>query len=213
MSLRHRLETLRFKIFQRHRHRKLVVEHIAGHPLLILPDVFNPALFRSTEVFVEAVAAAIPSGARVLDLGCGSGIAGIVAASRASLVVAVDVNPEAVRCTQINALLNGFEDRIDVRQGDLFEPIRDDLFDVVLFNPPYFKGEAKDMWERALYGGDVAERFAAELPRRRVAFHQDRHVVPGPRIGQGVRLGVQNALQGGDEHPLCKVSPGGLPKA
>ncbi len=55
-------------------------------------------------------------------------------------VVAVDINPAAVRCAQINALLNQLEQRIEVRRGDLFAPVAGERFDLVLFNPPFLRG-------------------------------------------------------------------------
>src|SRR5919202_290874 len=83
------------------------------------PDVFNPKLLRSGEFLVSQLHL-LPGGARVLDLGSGSGACGIAAARLGCSVVAVDINPSAVRCTRINALLNNL--CIDVRQGDLFGP-------------------------------------------------------------------------------------------
>jgi len=77
--------------------------------------------------------------------------------------VAVDINPMAVRCARINALLNGQEQRIEVRQGDLFAPVRSERFDLILFNPPFVHGTPRDDRDRAWRASDVAPRFAAEL--------------------------------------------------
>ena len=79
----------------------------------------------------------------MLDLGTGSGVGAVFAAQWAGQVVAVDVNPAAVRCARINVLLHGVEDRVDVLQGDLFEPVAGERFDVILFNPPYFPGQPR----------------------------------------------------------------------
>jgi HemK-related putative methylase len=155
---------LRFHLFQRHRHNRLVLETVAGKPFVVLPQVFNPALFWTSEFFARTLnATLIPPGSRVLDLGTGSGINGIFAAQWAGQVIAVDLNPAAVRCARINALLNQVEDRVEVRQGDLFDPVRGEQFDVILFNPPFFKGQAKDALEKAFFGSSLAPRFAAEL--------------------------------------------------
>lgn len=77
--------------------------------------------------------------------------------------MAVDVNPEAVRCARINALLNHLEDRIDVRLGDLFAPVGDQRFDLILFNPPFFRGQPRTRLDLAWRSPDVLERFAAQL--------------------------------------------------
>jgi release factor glutamine methyltransferase len=157
--------TWRFKLLQRHRHKRLVLEHVEGLPLVILPHVFNPKLLRSGEFLVHQLSRPdlLRPASRVLDLGTGSG-AGAVAAARAGCaVVAVDINPEAVRCARINALLNQVECRVDARQGDLFAPVAGERFDVVLFNPPYYRGLPRDDLDFAWRSPDVIERFAGQL--------------------------------------------------
>ncbi|HEX7122457.1 MAG TPA: HemK2/MTQ2 family protein methyltransferase [Gemmatimonadaceae bacterium] len=154
----------RFRLLQRHRHGRLILEHVAGRPVVVLPQVFNPKLFRSGEFLARALSQQlVPPGADVLDMGTGSGIGAIAAANWANRVVAVDINPDAVRCARINALLNRLEDRVDVRHGDLFDAVNGERFDVVLFNPPYFRGEPRDAAEAAWRSVDVVERFAAGL--------------------------------------------------
>jgi HemK-related putative methylase len=108
--------------------------------------------------------------ADVLDMGAGSGVCSIVAAKFARRVVAVDINPEAVRCTRINALLNRVEDKVEVLHGDLFAPLVGRLFDVVLFNPPFLRRAPRSDADRAWASTDVAERFAASL---------ESHLKPG----------------------------------
>ena len=174
MSLR-----ARFLLFQRHRHNAVVLETIAGRPILVLPEVLNPKLFVTGEFLAETLSqdagshansalsqspsALIPPGSSVLDMGTGSGVGAVFAARRASRVVAVDVNPAAVRCARINALLNHVDDRVEVVEGDLFEPVAGQRFDVILFNPPYFPGKPRTDFERALWSDGLDERFATGL--------------------------------------------------
>lgn len=153
----------------RRRMGRVVLEEVAGVPLVVLPQVFNPALFRSGEILARAVAGSPfadpgPGSPRALDLGTGSGVGAVFAARRGFRVVAVDLNPEAVRCARINALLHGLEEKIEVRQGDLFAPVSSETFDLVLFNPPFFRGAPRDPLDLAWRGTDVLERFAAGLP-------------------------------------------------
>jgi HemK-related putative methylase len=153
--------------------RRLVLERWDGLPILVLPDVLNPVVFRSGILLADTLAA-LPrpdaTAARALDMGTGSGIGAVALARAGHSVVAVDVNPEAVRCARINALLNTFEDRIDIRAGNLFEPVGDERFDVIAFNPPFFEGTPSDLHDAAWRSTGVFERFAAELPR---------HLAPG----------------------------------
>ncbi len=155
---------LKFHLWQKRRFNRLVLESVAGKPFLILPNVFNPTLFYSSEMLVETLnELQAPEGSSVLDMGAGSGIGAVFAARWAGRVTAVDINPDAVRCARINALLNGVEDIVTAVQGDLFAPVAGETFDVILFNPPYYRGEPNSTLDHAFHATDVVERFAAEL--------------------------------------------------
>jgi HemK-related putative methylase len=145
--------------------RRHVLESVQGLPMVVWPDVLNPVVFRSGEYFAGIIGK-LPrgEGGRALDMGTGSGICGIFAAKRGYRVTAVDLNPEAVRCAKINCLLNAVETQVEVRQGDLFDPVRGERFDLVLFNPPFFRGEPTTLFEMAWRSRDALERFAAGLP-------------------------------------------------
>jgi len=80
-------------------------------------------------------------------------------------VTAVDVNPEAVRCARINAHLNHLEGRMCAVEGDLFAPVAGRRFDLILFNPPFFRGAPRDDMDQAWRAEDVIERFAQGFVR------------------------------------------------
>ena len=168
---------LRHRVLDR-RYRRLVIEDIDEFRLVVLPDVFNPVLFRTGAALGRAVRqvqfAETGDGARPLasDLGCGSGVGAIFAASRGARAIAVDINPQAVRCARMNARLNHFEDRIEARLGDLFEPVRAERFDLILFNPPFYRGQPGDSLDQAWRSEAVFERFAAGLDSRLAATGQ-----------------------------------------
>ena len=74
-------------------------------------------------------------GLRVLDLGTGSGVLAILASKLgAKNVVATDISDRAIKIAKRNAEVNGVE--IDFRVGDLFSPVRGELFDLIICNPP-----------------------------------------------------------------------------
>lgn len=156
--------------FLRRRLGRVRLEAVDGVPLLVLPEVFNPVVFRTGTVLARTVASspwAEPraEGSRALDLGTGSGVGAVFAARRGhSRIVAVDLNPDAVRCARMNALLHRLEDRIEAREGDLFAPVAGETFDLILFNPPFFRGAPRSRIDLAWRGTDVLERFAAGLP-------------------------------------------------
>ncbi|MGD8505056.1 MAG: class I SAM-dependent methyltransferase [Candidatus Bathyarchaeota archaeon] len=109
----------------------------------------------------------------VLDMGTGCGILGILVANRAKKVTAVDSNPHAVRYAKLNAKANKIEDKVDIRRGDLFQPVKqDELFTLILFNAPYLPlspSEEKTWIGRAWAGGpkgrQLIDRFIADVSR------------------------------------------------
>ena len=94
----------------------------------------------TTKMCLRAVERHTAPGARVLDIGCGSGILGIAAAVLgASSVTAADVDEKAPEIVAANAALNGVEERISVLVGDVIaqERLRRKLgagYDLVLAN-------------------------------------------------------------------------------
>ena len=149
-----------------HRYDDFVIERVYGTPIVVTPSVFNPKRLRTGEFFASRLdRALIAPDAEVLDMGTGSGVCAVFAAKCARSVIAVDINPAAVRCAGINALLNRVEDRMVVRHGDLFQPVAGQRFDLILFNPPFLSGEPRNERERAWRSNGVAERFADCLDR------------------------------------------------
>jgi SAM-dependent methyltransferase len=71
-----------------------------------------------------------------LDVGTGCGVQALLAARHARRVVAVDLNPRALGFARMNAALNRV-DHVEFREGDLFEPVEGERFDLVVANPPY----------------------------------------------------------------------------
>lgn len=163
-SLLVRCMSLGYRLTGKNRYDDYRLEHVHGAPILVIPSVFNPKLLRSGEFFASVLATArTPGQGDVLDMGTGSGVCAIFAARSARRVVAVDINAAAVRCAHINVAMNQLEHKIDVRQGDLFAPVQSERFDLILFNPPFFRGTPRSDRDRAWRSNDAAERFAAQL--------------------------------------------------
>jgi 16S rRNA G1207 methylase RsmC len=83
----------------------------------------------------------LPKTGCVLDIGCGYGAVGIVAAAlnRKLNVVMTDVNVRAVRLAKKNLELNKIANA-EVRYGHLYEPVEGLVFNCVLSNPPVSAG-------------------------------------------------------------------------
>ncbi len=149
--------------------RRTTVEDVDGVPVMVLPDVFNPVSNRTGVLLARTAREAVvprPVGdppMRVLDVGTGTGIAAVFTALRGADVVATDLNPEAVRNARLNAQLHHVQHRMDVREGDLFAPARGETFDLVLFDPPRYRGQATTFLDLAWQGDTVLDRFADGL--------------------------------------------------
>lgn len=103
--------------------------------LAVLPGVLDPPT-DSWLLADEIKASGMARGADVLDLCCGSGVLGICAAlAGARTVTAIDAGLGAV----VNTTLNSWRNRVrmEVLRGDLFEPVADRAFDLIVTNPPY----------------------------------------------------------------------------
>lgn len=81
---------------------------------------FGTGLHPTTRGCLELLGAHGPMPARVLDVGCGSGILAL-AALRLGVghAVALDTDPNAVAATRANAVLNDLGDRVDASEGTL----------------------------------------------------------------------------------------------
>src|SRR5260221_1947466 len=116
---------------------------VAGEPgdVVIALDpgmAFGTGTHPSTQLVLEATEDLMDTtpGAKVLDLGCGSGILSILAAKMgAANVLALDTDPIAVRVTDENTAANGVADRVTAQTGSLDSLIHAATrFDVALVN-------------------------------------------------------------------------------
>lgn len=110
-----------------------------------------------------AIFAEVQEGDRVLDMGTGSGSLAITAAAKASEVLAVDINPDAVEAVLANAQRNGVADRVQARVSDVFSAV-EGTFDLIIFNPPFQWFAARDVADSATTdeGYGALTRFFAE---------------------------------------------------
>jgi len=108
-----------------------------GRSFAVDPRVLIPR--PETEHLVEAALNCIDDGARVLDVGTGSGcIAVTLALERpGSRIVATDLSPGALAVAAANCRRHGVADRVRLVRADLLSALCPGAFDVVVSNPPY----------------------------------------------------------------------------
>ncbi|MEU7475885.1 HemK2/MTQ2 family protein methyltransferase [Lentzea sp. NPDC042327] len=136
--------------------------------LLRAPGVYAPQ--DDTELLVDAMnAAAIPMGARVLDIGTGTGALALAALrAGAAEVTGVDVSRRAVWTARMNAALQRLPLR--VRLGNALEVVAGERFDLVLANPPYVPAERDGAargparaWDAGLDGRQLLDPLCARM--------------------------------------------------
>jgi methylase of polypeptide subunit release factors len=153
--------------------REVRVEALGGASVLAPPPVFPP---RSPETYLllrqalEGLKDILPPGPTVLDVGCGAGVCGFIAArvlAPGARIVATDVLPDALRATRVNALRLELPGTIEVTPGgDLFEPVAGRRFDLLIFNPPWAVAQVHNAAELAVNDPEreLLSRFLEQAP-------------------------------------------------
>jgi methylase of polypeptide subunit release factors len=113
---------------------------------------------------------------RILDVGCGGGAGGIIAARHcahpAPQVVMSDINPLALRLCAINAAQAGVA--MMPAQGDALAAVGGD-FDLIISNPPYLHDDAQRAYRHG--GGDLGRALSLRIAAEAVA-----RLAPGGRL-------------------------------
>ena len=136
----------------------------------VCDNVYEPAedsFFFAENLYFQA-------GMRILDVGTGSGILGIIASKNAQEVIFLDLNPYSLLCAKQNTSRNKVKSDIKFIRSDLFSSLREVAkFDVILFNAPYVpteRGEEESWIGRAWAGGTsgrkIIDRFISTAPKQ-----------------------------------------------
>ena len=140
-----------------------IEEQVQGIDLVLQTneEVFSPtAVDKGTRAMLSFVE--FKEGDKVLDLGCGCGVVGIVAAKQvgAEQVVMCDVSENAVQLSKQNTAANGV-DGVTIRRSDGLKEISETGFTLILSNPPYHtdfavaKGFIEDGFKKLAIGGKM----------------------------------------------------------
>jgi len=90
-------------------------------------------------------------GDTILDVGAGVGVASVCLAARCpdvTKIVGVEINRDAVKMAQDNIVINNFQRKIQIIQGDLLRPppaLVAGTYSHVMTNPPYFDSSSNKM--------------------------------------------------------------------
>lgn len=142
---------------------------VLDRKFIVYPQVFSPKYFHDTEFFAKSIS--VIRGEDFLEIGSGTGVISIFAAIRgAGKVVATDISENAVQNTLENIRRYRLEDVIEVRKGNLFEPLgNDEKFNTIFWNIPfsYLEEESMSELEQAVFDPyyKSAQKFIAESVR------------------------------------------------
>lgn len=104
----------------------------------------------------------LPEKSKVLEIGAGATVNGLVSGARGLQSTIVDADPDAVLFSRINVLKNGLEDMVSVKQTDFSAPM-DERYDCIvscemIYEEPQFKLMA-DFIDGSLIEAEEAEVF------------------------------------------------------
>ena len=151
-------------------------------------NVYNPA----EDSYLLADNLEISEGQSVLEIGTGSGIVAMYASRLTDKITVTDINFDACELARRNFRDNGIEG-IEILFGNLFEPVKERKFDVILFNTPYLPTEDDDVIDDTInyaFDGGVNGRKVIDLFLNEVGNHLND--------GGIVQL-IQSSLSGNEE--------------
>lgn len=128
-----------------------------GITVQINEEVFPPKFTISTKILLEYIKPLDLKDKNFLELGCGSGIISLFAASKGATVTASDINQTAITILEEAAINN--EISINVVYSDLFESLQNQQFDYIIINPPYYPKAPQNDKEYAWFCGENFEYF------------------------------------------------------
>lgn len=145
----------------------------SAYPTIGADDVFfGPDTYRYCDLIEREGARG--RARRAVDVGCGSGAGGLVAARYADRVVLGDINHRALAFARANVALAKLEDRTEIVESDVLQGVEGPI-DLVIANPPYMADAASRAYRDG--GGALGEALAVRIARESLA-----RLEPGGRL-------------------------------
>lgn len=132
-----------------------------GFKLIINPGVFHPGFFFSTKYFYSFIKKLTLTKQKALEIGSGSGLLSLLLCKKKCIVTAIDVCELATQNTKLNFELNKncLTSNFKIITSNLFENLQNNIYDLIIINPPYFFKAPINDAEKAWYCGNNGEYF------------------------------------------------------
>jgi methylase of polypeptide subunit release factors len=156
---------------------------------------FGPDTYRFVR-FIRGAIAGERMHRRIVDIGCGTGAGGLLAArlcDAPSPVVLADINPDALELAAINAHLAG--QRARCVRSDVLASV-DGEFDLIVANPPYLTDPLHRTYRDG--GGELGEALSVRIAREAL-----QRLAPGGRL----LLYTGSAIVDGQDRLRAKLDP------
>ncbi|WP_405322130.1 HemK2/MTQ2 family protein methyltransferase [Methanobrevibacter thaueri] len=134
----------------------------------------------------------IKEGQSVLEIGTGSGIVAMYASRLTDKITVSDINFDACELARKNFEANNIEN-IEILFGNMFEPVENRKFDVILFNTPYLPTEDDEVIDDTInyaFDGGLNGRKVIDLFLNEVGNHLN---------DGGIVQMIQSSLSGNEE--------------
>lgn len=191
----HKDELTNFKKLLERRANHEPLQYITGCqefwslPFKVSPSVLIPR--PETELLVEEsikeLSRSFPEdeSIEILDIGTGSGalVAALASEIKEAHLTGVDISPEAAKLARENMEANNLSSSVSIMEGDLFGPVGDKSFHLIVSNPPYIPRRDLDSLQpevagfeplSALDGGDDGLDYY-----HRIIPESLKHLIPG----------------------------------
>ena len=122
---------------------------------------FGPDSYRFAQLIEAHMQQRFEPIKRAVDIGCGAGVGALVVARARpdAEVLAVDINPRALRLTAVNAELAGLAN-VTAYHSDVLGSV-EGTFDLIVANPPYMNDDRQRAYRHG--GGALGEQLSVRI--------------------------------------------------